>query len=233
MKALSRLANLLAAAALTLATPSLAATGKQAAPANPAATVVALPNGAHVVGSPQAKVKLVEYVSYTCPHCAAFDREAGSELLLGFIRPGKGSIEYRPFLRNVIDVAATLMVGCGPVSKFPANHAIVLQSQAKWFAQVTEAQAKHWQAAPDFGARMRAIAGDLHLYELFENRGYSRPDLDRCLSNEALARQISMENQTASQVGGVTGTPAFLLNDRLQDTNDWAGLRPILMQATR
>ena len=35
----------------------------------------ATPTLGHRIGNPAAKVKLTEYISYTCPHCAAFTRE--------------------------------------------------------------------------------------------------------------------------------------------------------------
>ena len=100
-------------------------------------------------------------------------------------------------------------------------------------ANVSETQQRRWLTLTDFPSRMRAVAGDMHLYELFAARGYSRVDLDRCLANEDLAKRISQENQTASRVGAVDATPSFLINDRQQDVHDWAGLRPVLMALTR
>ena len=52
-----------------------------------------------------APATLTEFISYTCPHCAHFEKEAAGELTIGFIRTGKGSMEYRPFLRNIVDEA--------------------------------------------------------------------------------------------------------------------------------
>ena len=219
-------------AALALAAVALIGAGKPA-PANWVGSVQVTPNGGHMIGNPAAKVRLVEYISYTCPHCAVFDKEATGELAMGLVRPGKGSIEYRPFLRNIVDVAATLMVNCGAPSRFPGNHLAVLHNQQKWLANATEAQQRHWSQATDFAGRMRAIAGDLHLYELFETRGYDRPMLDRCLADEGLAKRISQENQTAANLGGVTATPSFLVNERLQDAHDWASLRAVLVPLIR
>lgn len=217
--------------AILLAAATLGAT----APAprlNWNAQVVARPDGTHLVGNPDAKVKLVEYVSYTCPHCAAFEKEGSGEIGLGLIKPGTGSIEYRPFLRNVIDAAAALMVNCGPAYKFQQNHAVVLRSQDKWFKAPSAEQEKRWDYGP-FASRMRAIAGDLNLYALFEARGYSRVQLDRCLANEAMANAMAKDTQAAVNERGVIGTPSFVINGQLQQIYDWASLRPILMAATR
>jgi hypothetical protein len=53
-------------------------------------------DGGHLVGNPGAAVKLVEYVSYTCPHCAHFEVEADAPLRLSFIASGKGSMVCNP-----------------------------------------------------------------------------------------------------------------------------------------
>jgi protein-disulfide isomerase len=209
-------------------------TGAVAQPrqANWNSTVVVTPEGGHLVGNPAAAVKLVEYVSYTCNHCAHFEIEADAPLRLTFIAPGKGSVEYRPLLRNKIDLAASLLVRCGPVSKFRGNHAAVLRSQEKWFGEVSPAQQQRWNS-PDLPTAMRAIAGDLKLYDLMTARGYSRVQLDRCLSDRAAATKLAEQSQFAIETLNVKSTPSFLINGEVQDAHDWSALRPRLAALTR
>ena len=76
--------------------PLLAAIALTAATAPRPWTAVATPvaNGSYLIGNPKARVKLVEYVSYTCPHCAHFTHE--SDAALGaMVRSGSTSIELR------------------------------------------------------------------------------------------------------------------------------------------
>jgi len=194
--------------------------------------VVQTPEGSHVVGNPAAEVKLVEYVSYTCPHCAHFEIEADAPLRLTFIGTGKGSVEYRPFLRNKIDLAVALMVNCGPESKFRGNHAMILRSQDKWFGNFSPAQEQRW-GSPDFGTAMRAIANDLKLYDRFVARGYTRVELDRCLIDKAAGSKLAEQSGYAIEQLKVNATPSFLINGQLQDVHDWAGLRPRLAELVR
>ncbi|MBC2668404.1 DsbA family protein [Novosphingobium piscinae] len=230
--------SLIAALALTLTpAPGLAAPKGRAAPKGPTAPaagpvlVVATPQGGHVLGRATAPVKVVEYVSYTCPHCAAFEKEGSDTILMMMVRPGRVSFEYRPLLRNIVDVAATLLVNCGTPSRFQGNHAAVMLNQAKWMVQPSEAQMARWRTG-DLPSRLRIVAADMHLYPLLEARGYARADLDRCLANEALIKTISAENEAATKAG-VNGTPSFLINGQLQDAHDWATLRPLLEAAIR
>jgi protein-disulfide isomerase len=221
---LGRLILLAAAAAFSLA----------AAPPRPANWNNALSQtaeGGVLVGNPNAQVKLIEYVSYTCPHCAHFEIEASGPLQLTFITGGKGSIEYRSLIRNKIDVVVSLLVTCGPISRFRANHAAFLRGQDKWFTAPGPGAERRWEAN-DFPTAARAIANDLKLYDIMQNRGYTRPEIDRCLTNRAAADKLAAQTQKAVKLG-VDSTPSFLVNGQLLDVHDWDGLRPRLMELTR
>ena len=218
---IGRLTALLAAAAFSIgATP------------NWNATVAVTPQGSHVIGNPAAGVKLVEYISYTCPHCADFEKASDAQLRLGFISTGKGSVEYRSYIRSSVDIAASLLAQCGPATNFRGNHSALLRQQATWFHLPSPAEKQRW-SNPDFAAAMRAIARDLHLYDLMTARGYQTTVLDRCLADKALADKLMAETETAETVLGVAGTPTFLINGVQQDVNDWSSIRRILTAMTR
>ncbi|MGD9664420.1 MAG: DsbA family protein [Novosphingobium sp.] len=184
--------------------------------------------GGHKVGNPLAKLKLMEFVSYTCSHCAHFEKESDAALRLYYLVPGKISIEVRPVIRNGIDLVATTLVNCGPKEKFFLNHAAFLRGQEKWLPKaqnLSEAQRARW-ASPDYGTRMRAVAADLGFYTIMESRGYRRTDVDRCLNDEQAARHMVDQANTGSQVMGVTGTPSFAINGILLDgVHTWATLQ--------
>lgn len=195
------------------------------------ARVTRTADDSYVIGNPDAPVRLIAYISYTCPHCADFEQESEAQLKVGMIDPGKGAIEIRPFLRNTLDVVATLLAECGPPAKFYGNHMLLLRRQDEWTApamSITDAQKARW-SNPDFATRMRAIASDLKLYDLMETRGYGRPELDRCLADRALAERVTRHTQNAVDKDFVRGTPAFVLNGvPLAGTANWAGLKPQL-----
>lgn len=218
---------------MTAALALFAATAAYAAPKlDWNQTVAVTAEGNHLIGNPGAQAKLIEYVSYTCSHCAHFEVEANSPLALGFVGTGKGSVEVRSFIRNSIDVAASLVVRCGPSAKFRANHALLLRRQEQWLHEPSATETARWNNN-DFPTAMRAIARDLKFYELMEPRGYTRQQIDTCLADKAAATRLATQTRQAMQAEGVTGTPSFVLNGALVDAHDWAGLRPLLMAATR
>jgi len=177
-------------------------------------TVVAEANGAHRIGNPEAKVKLVEYVSYTCPHCAEFSRAADARLQLAYIMPGNLNLEVRHLIRDPVDLTVVMLANCGPASKFPQNHSTFMLQQAKWIAPLgnaSAAQRTRWTSG-DGRARRRAIAADFGFYEMMEGRGYSRSEVDRCLSDEAAATRFAEQSQKDWGRPGIGGTPSFAIN---------------------
>ena len=218
-----RLVQLLAAAALAMLT---SAAGYPAR-GNWNTTVAVTPSGSHVLGNPAAKLKLAEYISYTCPHCAHFDQEASDRLRLAYVSQGKLSIEVRHLVRDPIDMTAAMLTNCGPPDKFFLNHTAFLRSQDRWITSANSASAaqqKRWNTG-DMPSRLRAIATDFGFYAIMQTRGYDRTTVDRCLADQAMARKLADQTGEADRLG-VTGTPSFLLNgELLAGTHDWQGLR--------
>lgn len=206
--------------AATLAAPAAAAPGSWIA------AIRTTPGGGHAMGNPDAEVKLVEYLSYTCPHCAEFHKESDGPLRLAYVMPGKVSVEVRHFVRDPVDMTAALLTNCGEPKSFFKNHAAFLSSQPQWIAKLGRASAatkQRWTSGP-MAARFRAIASDLGFYKLMEPRGLGRPALDRCLADEAMARRLAAQTAAAEELG-LAGTPGFLLDGLpLSGTYDWTSL---------
>ena len=228
---LSRLAALAAAALLSIGAAKPAP--RQAGPKQPEqrgnwlTTVSVSPSGSHLVGNPAAKVKVVEYISYTCQHCAHFHRESEGPMQLLLIQPGKVQVEVRHFLRDPIDITVALLTNCGSPARFALNHSIFLRTQDTWLAsadRATPAQQARWNSG-DNAARMRAIARDLGFHAIMAQRGYDRPTVDRCLADEGMARRLAAQTR-AAQEAGVQGTPSFALDGLLlAGTHDWPSLK--------
>ncbi len=186
------------------------------------------------VGDPEAPLQLIEFVSYTCSHCADFERDAEAELRYFYVHEGHAALEVRPFIRNPIDVAATLAAQCGDDSKFFGNHSAILHAQDNWLPiaqEISAAQQARWNSGA-VSSRMRAIASDLDFYELMERRGYSMSQLDVCLSDETRARAITDASATNIAEFNVPGTPSFALNGTLLDgVHSWPALQQALSAA--
>lgn len=212
----------------------LAAQAKRKAPA--VTTVLPLdqrvivnPDGSVLLGNPAAAVKVVEYMSYTCPHCARFNEESHAELRGGMVRGGKVSLELQPFLRNEFDLIASLLVTCGTKDKWFGNSDAVLAAQATWFQPPADPGYKQRWAALESNkpALRKAVARDLGLVKLMQGRGYAPAQLDMCLADETRVKQLMAMTEKAA-ADGVNGTPMFKINGKLQEVFGWPQLKPLI-----
>ncbi len=73
-----------------------------------AEVVTKTPEGGYRMGNPEAPIKLIEYGSLTCSHCAEFAHEAMAELRDSFVASGRVSFEMRNFVRDGIFAARGL-----------------------------------------------------------------------------------------------------------------------------
>lgn len=183
--------------------------------------------GGYTVGNPAAPVTLTEYVSYTCPHCAAFTRAGEAALQTGYVAPGRLKVEVRHLIRDPVDLTVAMLVNCAAAARIPQNHVAFMRAQPDWLPRMTDAtaaQRTRWTTGPDT-TRRRAIASDVGLYAIAERRGINRAAADRCLADQALATRLADASDAGWKIPGITGTPSFALNGTvLAGTHDWATL---------
>ena len=222
---------LFAAAAALLAAPLLFPPPAQAQAQRDWTQVVAeTPEGGFRMGNPNAPVKVVEFLSLTCPHCAHFAEQGAPSLIRDHVRSGRVSLEYRNFVLNAYDLAASFLSRCAaPQDYFALNHAI-LGSQAEWMGRIENLSAEQRRELqglqPIQGLqRIVAMAG---LDEIAALHGISAAEARACLSDQAALDRI-IEIRQAGERLGVAGTPSFAINGRLAaDVHDWASLEPLL-----
>lgn len=190
-------------------------------------------DGGHLFGNPEAEKKLIEFMSYTCSHCAEFARKGDAAIKLSYVPTGKISYEVRHLIRDPVDLTAALLTHCGDEKKFGGNHEAIMYRFDEWMAKArnaTQAQRSRWQFGTN-SARFQAIASDLDFYEIMETRGYRRADLDRCLSDEAKAKALADTSAADVAKYQLTGTPSFVLDGKLLEAHDWPSLEKRLKDA--
>lgn len=221
------------ALALALAVPSAAGAGAAGPPAEQADWTKAFgqtAEGAYFVGNPKAKVRLVEFASMTCPHCANFHAQANRALMADYVASGDLVFEFRNLLRDPADVAAALLARCAGTERFFTTSGAIFAQQDVWLGRLRagdrDALTKAVQAR-DFAAVARMAGLDV----LAGQHGISPAQASVCLKDEKQLNLIIAMTQKGGQTHGVSGTPSFLINDRLVPVHDWASLKPLIDQA--
>src|SRR3546814_15390022 len=111
------------------------------------------------MGNPDAPVKLVEYAPMTCPHCAAFSREASETIKNEYVKSGQVSFEFRNFVLNGIDMAASLLTRCqGPGPYF--------QLTGQVFAELDQWMQEFQAMSPPKAERLQTLPPETHVGEL-------------------------------------------------------------------
>jgi protein-disulfide isomerase len=221
--------RVMAAALLSFASATVFA----APAATPAVRVAMAPSGAYVMGSPTAKVKLIEYVSYTCSHCAHFIEEASAPLKDNYVSKGLVSVEMRNLVRDPFDMTAALLARCGGPAKVFGNSEAIFARQAVWMADAQVLATKQGAALQKLPVdqRLMMIANSTDLGAIMKGRGFTQPQINACLANKAAQNQLVLMTKEA-QTRKVPFTPYFLINGKPpKSSGHWETLEPELKAA--
>jgi hypothetical protein len=194
-------------------------------------TATATPEGFRL-GNPDARVKLVEYLSPACADCVRFAADAGERLFGRYVRYGQVSVEYRNVTLNAFDLAATFLARCArPAAYFDMTH-YLLAHQADWMGRANrldEAARDELRRLPMFDAMPR-LAPLLGLDRIAARHGLDRDAQQACLADRAAFDRL---NALQQEVRGrnLATLPAFLIDDRPVTATNWAALEPMLRAA--
>jgi protein-disulfide isomerase len=195
-------------------------------------SVALTPENGVRIGNADARVKVVAYMSMACPECAEFVERSDERLFLGLVRRGVVSVEYRPFVSNGFDLAATMVARCAsPRLYFDLTHAL-LGNQPRWMGRMqglSEAQRNELRGLPQLAA-MQRLATWLELDQIAARNGLPAAQLRTCLADQAGLDRIAAL-QTGAQALGVTRAPSFIVNGQLTDAHDWPALERLIRAA--
>lgn len=177
-------------------------------------TVTQTAEGGFLMGNPDAPVKLVEFGSMTCPHCAEFDEAAMGAITNTYVKSGRVSFEFRNFVRDQLDLTAAVVARCGGPSSFFGLTSQMFEGQKEMFERVQSADQAQIAAIESLPPaqklpRFAELAG---LKQWATMRGVPSAKLDQCLADQGqIDRIVAMQNDATSAFQ-ISGTPSFLIN---------------------
>lgn len=143
------------------------------------------------IGRAGAPVRVLEYFSLTCGHCAAFHRDTLPQVKQKLVEPGTVRFVYRDFPLDRLALAAAAVARSMPAERYEPFIGALLLSQDRWaFTRSADPMEEL--------AKMAALAG------------MPRPQFDAAVRDEALARAILEGRQAAEREYGVSATPSFV-----------------------
>ncbi|HAR54130.1 MAG TPA: thiol-disulfide oxidoreductase, partial [Roseovarius nubinhibens] len=85
-----------------------------------------------VLGNEDAKVTVMEYASFTCPHCASFHENQFKQLKVDYIDTGKIRFVYRDVYFDRYGLWAAMVARCEGPSKFFGISNLLYEQQREW-----------------------------------------------------------------------------------------------------
>lgn len=148
------------------------------------------------LGNPDSPVTVIEYASFTCPHCAAFHSDGFKKLKSEYIDPGKINFIYREVYFDRLGLWATIVARCGEnaENRYFGIADILYEQQSDWARQ---------ENPKDIVASLRRIG---------KTAGLNDEQLDQCLTDADNAQTLYAQWLQRSEADGITSTPSFLID---------------------
>ena len=159
----------------------------------------ALPDMA--LGEANAPVTIVEYMSTTCPHCAAFHNNTFDAIKTKYVDSGKVRFIVREFPFDPRAAAAFMLARCNP------QDTTKLTEAAQYYPMISMLmkQQEVWAAAQD---------GREALLQMSKLAGFTQESFQACLTNQKLLDDVNAVRERGAKDFGVAATPTFLINGK-------------------
>jgi protein-disulfide isomerase len=149
-----------------------------------------------VLGSPDAKVLMIEFGDYQCPSCRMFWKDVEPRLKKEYIDTGKVKLVFRDFPLMQIHpeaLLAAMAVDCaGEQGKYWQYHDKVFREQ--------------FNKGDDI---IRFKAADLKKWA--KDIGVDQAKFDQCVDSEKYKNEV-LKDKADGDAAGVQGTPTFFIN---------------------
>ena len=148
----------------------------------------------HFEGAADAKVVMIEYLSPTCSHCAAFANDVYPGLKSAYIDTKKIKFIPRPFMRNVLDAVVFMLADAAGEAKYHDVIATFFKTQDQWVASDKPNDA---------------------IFAIAQQLGFTKESYDAALTNQTLYTGLEAVQKQALDEFKLQGTPTFYINGKM------------------
>jgi protein-disulfide isomerase len=150
------------------------------------------------IGDPKAPVRMDEYFSLDCPHCARFDLDVLPQVKADYIDKGKVYLVLHDFPLHEISLRAALIARCAPPDRYVAMIETLFRVQQGWVLQ-------------NPGESLDALKQQAKF------AGMSDDQVNACLNDRALEDGMLKAQLSASKALAINATPTFIFNLKPDD----------------
>jgi protein-disulfide isomerase len=147
------------------------------------------------MGNPDAPVTVIEYASYTCPHCQRFHAGPFKQLKAEYIDTGKINFIYREVYFDQFGLWAGMLARCGGgTERYFGITELLYQQQSQWLAS---------RDPNGIAAALRRLG---------KTAGLGDDQITACLQDAAKAEALVAAYQANATADGIRSTPSFVIN---------------------
>lgn len=163
------------------------------------------------MGPEDAKVTVIEYASFTCPHCATFHKGPFKQLKADYIDTGKVHFIYRDVYFDPLGVAASQLARCDGPDRFFGISDMLYSRQNVW----ADRSASRAQIMDNL-ARIGKVAG------------MGDEQIQACLNDEEKSKALVAWYQKNANAHGVDSTPTLVINEKKYSNMSYGDLKAII-----
>ncbi|MBO9450577.1 DsbA family protein [Tropicibacter sp. R16_0] len=163
-----------------------------------------------VQGAEDAPVEIIEYASYTCPHCAAFHEGPYKQLKKDFIDTGKVKFVYREVYFDRYGLWASMIARCAGPEKFFGISDLIYAGQSDWARAGGPTE----------------IVGELR--KIGRLAGLDNDTLEACLQDANKAQTLVTWYQENAEEHGIESTPSFIVNGKKVSNQSYADFKALI-----
>ena len=159
-----------------------------------------------VKGNSDAKVTIVEYASFTCPHCATFHKEIFPQLREQYIDTGKVKFIYREVYFDAPGLWGGLLARCVSPKKYFGVVDLLYKKQSKWASGSTEKEILN------------------ELFSIGRQIGMEDEQINKCMQNKEKSLKMIDAYLENSKIDKISSTPSLVINGKLLKPNNFDDL---------
>lgn len=144
------------------------------------------------IGNPSAPIRITEYASLSCHHCADFNQKILPTLKEKYIESGQVYFVFEEFPLNAPALDGALLARCLPAERYESFTGLLFKTQ------------EDWSTRPDYLTVLKQNA---------KLAGLSDQAAEACLTNIELRQAVGKRLQEASAKWQINATPTFVIND--------------------
>ncbi len=162
------------------------------------------------MGDEAAPITIIEYASYTCPHCARFHEEVFPKLKEEYIDTGKVRFVHREVFFDRYGLWAALLSRCGDGTRYFGMNDLIYGTQRDWIGN---------------GEPQQVLE---NLRKMGRLAGLEDEQISACLQDRDMAQSLVAAFQTHAEADGIDATPTFMIDGEKVPNQAWKDMKEII-----